>query len=170
MKCYNLLTLYCALGIFMYFTYLLEDLKKFPNYCPASTGGFYFLTMMVTSVRSYEEGILKSVTITTTKLSRLCDISVELSTSIFGIIEMSRNCVSDFLLYYGWISTASHLLIVIYYLKMWKEKTTGDLQLNMIPLINFADENNNDDKENENNISFGLIEENNDFITDDSNE
>ena len=53
---------------------------------------------------------------------------------------------------------------------MWKEKTTGDLQLNMIPLINFADENNNDDKENENNISFGLIEENNDFITDDSNE
>jgi len=172
MKCYNLLALYCALAVFMWYTYLLEDLRKYPNYCPVSTGGFYFLTMMVTSVRSYEEGILKSVTITTSKLSRLCDISVELSMSIFGIIEMSRNCVNYVLLYYGWISTTSHLLIVIYYLKMWKEKTTGEIQLNMVPLINFNDENNSGDKENEdeNNITFGLIEENNDFITNDNSE
>lgn len=179
MKCYNLLTLYCALGLFMFMIYLLEDAREYPNYCPVSTGGFYFLTIMVTTVRSYEEGLLKSVTITTGKLSRLCDISVELFMSIFGIIEMSRNCVSITLLYYGWFSTISHLVIVIYYIKMWKKKTTGNIPLNMIPLISFDDDRDDiddrydrddrddrDDKD-DNNISFGLLDENldNEFIT-----
>lgn len=164
MKLWQWLYIYCAFGCYMFFVYLLESMHSFPKDCPVSTGFFYYFTVVVTAIRSYDEGFFLALTTVIDKKYRLLEIFFELFMFTYGIIEMTRNCVSITLIYYGWFCTVTHGFVSVFYIVTWKKYTT-EKPLITIPLTNFIQNRRSIDDDNynvnfiEENIEDGFVEE-----------
>ena len=123
---------YGATGLYMFFLFAMH-----PEKCPVSTGFYNYFSIVAVSVRPYNSIFNLKKEIEETQNEIIFNICIDIACFIYGVIEISRFCLNETLMWWFIQSVINHIIFIVPQIFVLKRKLETPL-ISDVPLINYA--------------------------------